>query len=58
MVNGENNKTCIIWKVLCQKSTVKVRQSSNISAGKGAHAENKEEQLKIEKRKYNVWHIL
>ena len=50
IVNGKKNKTCIIWKVLCQKSTVKVRQSSNISAGKGAHAENKEEQLKNRKK--------
>ena len=45
MVNGKTIKL-IIWKVLCQKTTVKVRHSNNITEGKGAHAENKEEQLK------------
>ena len=36
----------MILKVLCQKTTVKFCQSSDITARKGPHAENKEEQLK------------
>ena len=45
----------IIWKVLCQKTTVKVRHSRHISAGKrGSCRKQRGTVKKLKKRKYST----